>query len=134
MNYVMPAITQSKLQSGLSKDSQKSSSDFNVPCVLDLAKGLMSHDNITFMLSSPPPVHRSVDQLGVRFDNIILDNKLDLLEHLINHGLINLNQLPERHVFINFAAFCHAVANTSDGTKILYSLIGFMKHDISMTG
>ena len=55
-----------------------------------------------------------------------LDDKLDLLEHLIANKLVLLNH----HVFNNFNGFCHAVANTFDGSKILHSLIGFMKYDV----
>ena len=75
----------------------------------------MSHDNITSVFSLPPLVDKSVDKLVVGLDKITLNSKLDLSEHPTNHRIFNLYSLPERHVFNNFASFCHAVANISDG-------------------
>ena len=80
------------------------------------------------------PIDRSVDKFIVGLDKITLNNKLDLLDHPTNHGIFNLNSPPECHVFNNFAAFCHAVANISDGLKTLHSLIKCMKYDVRMAG
>ena len=74
----------------------------------------MSHNNVT-VFPPPTPVDRSIDQLVVGLDKITLNSKLDLSEHPTNHRIFNLYSLPERHVFNNFASFCHAVANISDG-------------------
>ena len=86
----------------------------------------MSHDNVT-VIPPPTPVDRSVDQLVVGLDRITLNSKLDLSEHPTNNEIFNLNSLPKRYVFNDFASFCHAVANTSNGPRILHSLIEFMK-------
>ena len=54
----------------------------------------MSHDNV-MVFSPPTPANRSVDQLVIGLDKITLNSKLDLLEHPTNHGIFDLNLLPE---------------------------------------
>ena len=61
--------------------------------------------------------------LVARLNKMKLDNKLDLLEHSAFNKLVNL---PHRHVFNNFEGFCHTVANTTNGSQILHTLIKFM--------
>ena len=82
----------------------------------------MSHSNIfrTSTLSS-----KRTEKLIVGLNKINLDNKLDLSEDLVANKLVLLDHYV-------FNGFCHAVANTSDRTKILHSLIRFMKYDVKM--
>ena len=70
---------------------------------------------IKIIVFLPPPQvdNKNVDKLVVRLDKMTLDSKLNLLEHLANGRLFNLNPLLEHYVFNNFAAFCHIMANTT---------------------
>ena len=146
-------VTRRQLHSDLAKVSRESSSEHSKFSTRN--PPIMSHGNIFLPYKTeklvaglnkinldkhPTPnklvnlPQESVDDLAGRLDNITLNSKLDLSEHPTNQRIFNLNSLPERHVFNNFAAFCHAVANTLDGPKILHLLIKFMKYDVRMAG
>ena len=88
----------------------------------------MSHGNIFL---PPTPADKKTEKLIAGLNKIKLDDRLDLFEHPASKKLINL---PHRHVFNNFDRFRHAVANTTDGPRILHTLIEFMKYDVRMAG
>ena len=85
----------------------------------------MSHGNI---FKTPTPSNKKAEKLVAELNKINLDDKLDLLKHLLANKLV----LSDRHVFHSFDGFCHAVVNTTDKPQILHTLVKFMKHDVKM--
>ena len=81
----MSAVTQTKLQSDLAKDSQKSSSDFSVPRASDLAEGLTSHGNI---FRTPTLKNKKTERFVAGLNKM----NLDLSKHPTANELINLPQ------------------------------------------
>ena len=144
-------VTQRQLHSDLAKISQESLSEHSKFSTGDLS--IMSRGNI---FPPPTPANKTTEKFVAEFNKMDLDlskhptanelvnlpqesvdnlagglNRHDLLEHPIANGLGNL---PDHQVFNDFASFHHAVANTSDGPRILHTLIEFMKHDVGMAG
>ena len=79
----MSAVTQTKLQSDLAKDSQKSSSDFSVPRASDLAEGLTSHGNI---FRTPTLKNKKTERFVAGLNKM----NLDLSKHPTANELVNL--------------------------------------------
>ena len=115
----MPAVTQTKLQPDLAKVSQES-----------LKHSTFSIRDRHKIFRTPTPSDKRTEKLVAGLNKINLDDRLDLLEHPIANKLV----LPDRHVLNNFNGFCYAVANTSDGPRILHSLIRFMNYDVRLAG
>ena len=66
-----------------------------------------SYDDSTLLqkleAEAEPPVDKSVEELATNLEKMALKTSLNLSEHPA-HELLNL---PEQHVFNDFAGFCH---------------------------
>lgn len=123
----MPVTTRSRSHSQANLTHEKASShdsNSSIPGTFDVEPLSYQEDTIL-----PPPVDKHADMLAVELDKLTLDSNLDLSRHPAHESF----NLPARHAFSNIAEFRRAVADTSDGARILHSLATMVAYDVSTT-